>query len=762
MEYSTYDFDDLEPKFSPSELNDDWLEISGILPNPSVVLDIINTTEIVSPESFTDVINLLIPVALALRYIDLDIKGESTIRDEALNYLEKLMVESATSEYTTWCVGVGMSFFENVKAEDIRFFDAAQNILLDDRFEGTEEERMDLASIIAGESDKALPKGFVKDFAPLTSIEKLESSRKLVMESDVEGYLLNFARNLALVEDNNVDENIRLRAVINLEEILIPTLRMFGPKFDNITERARQSAWEYMEIQYPEFTSDITAIQTLAASIIDPIEQLLNSWIDEPSFRIERKRIKGLGSTILKGLRKGITNYDEIADIIGYRIVVKDNESLGVVINDIISAFKYKNGTYRIITDEFVVELGRQNNNHEENTEDSAAIVLNIQKANELYDKLGRPEKMLAGKPKESGFETVYLNFVIKKLGISTRVGTEIQIVTEKMLTSNKIGKAIIAVYKSNPSTKEDLRRAEEIANGVIRRAEVFTNGTRELAVKTQIRMLEFWPNLQNNYSKLYKVITANNTTLAIPHDLGEFSSKMKFSDNLSSLDLSLVVLPVSKVSEIEFRDIIQAEIPNWIIGETKLHNALRLAHKWHNGEKRRSGINHYEGHVLPLTLAYFLNIFARGEDISQEDLISILLHDSVEDAESIEESNKRKRIIHREFGTKVLESVLIQTKQTNHSHETSEELDANQSEKLGINNINIEIIKKSIDRSGSHIGDLTVGVTRGQIKASFVKYYLNSKKHYSKLFESNPISRAIWIATEELFEAVVSNMDIS
>ena len=94
MEYAAYGLSELKPTFSPSELNGDWLEFSGILPNPRAVLDIIYSTEIVSPESFNDVINLLIPIALALSYIDLDIIGERTIKDEALIYLEHLMMEN--------------------------------------------------------------------------------------------------------------------------------------------------------------------------------------------------------------------------------------------------------------------------------------------------------------------------------------------------------------------------------------------------------------------------------------------------------------------------------------------------------------------------------------------------------------------------------------------------------------------------------------------------------------------------------------------
>lgn len=748
-----------ENTFFPTELREDWLEPTGILPNANAVIDVLRATGVVSAETFSGIVDLLVPVALVEGHLHLDIEGEDSIREQARTHILGMMNDEVHGDKTVYATGICLSFLTNLRAEEKRFADAALDILTDDSFSGSDEERLEIARIIAGETDElALPDEFASGFTPMTSIEKVDASRELVMESDVEGFLLNFARNLVIVEDDKAHEGKRLRAAINLVEYLVPMTRMFGPSFRNISERGWQSAWGFIQGRSPEVVESISEIQGLARRTSRPTGELIQGWIDNTDARIVTSRVKDAGSTVLKRLRKGIGNFEDLADVLGFRIVAADEPDMEKVLKNILDAFKYKDGTYKLVTTDYIIELGRHVPDDVENVspDDESAIVLDIKQSSALFDLLGRPPKVLAGKPKDSGFETVYVNLIVRKKGSSIPLNVEIQVVTEEMLKSNKIGKAVVAVYKLNPSSAEDFRRAEDIMAGVSHRTDAFARGYHELALKTQIRMLEHWPEIDNNLAELYRVVSVGGKLVTIPKELENVIDHNVFSDKFQREATGLTILPVGHVTEAQFKAIIATEMPAWFAGKTALKDGLWYASKWHSAQKRGTGVNHYEGHILPLTLAYFLNLAARGEEVSQDDLVSMLLHDSLEDSK--DQYTQRERIIRSTFSEEVQSSVYIQTKPIKQSHESGVTIDTSQAEKLaGLKGSlgESEVLKKVIDRTGSHIGDLIFTIKSGVFKPKMHGYLLNSRKVYAKLFERDPISKGIWFALEDIFNYV-------
>lgn len=94
-------------------------------------------------------------------------------------------------------------------------------------------------------------------------------------------------------------------------------------------------------------------------------------------------------------------------------------------------------------------------------------------------------------------------------------------------------------------------------------------------------------------------------------------------------------------------------------MSEEALLQATRLAWKWHGAQTRRGKSAPYMSHLLQVQGL----VLEHGGGIEQA--IAALLHDALEDAESPADRKNREEVIESQFGSAVLDIVLVCTDTT-------------------------------------------------------------------------------------------------
>lgn len=85
----------------------------------------------------------------------------------------------------------------------------------------------------------------------------------------------------------------------------------------------------------------------------------------------------------------------------------------------------------------------------------------------------------------------------------------------------------------------------------------------------------------------------------------------------------------------------------------TRFDDGLHLAHEWHRTQVRKGKTTPYVAHLLGVCSL----VLEDGGD--EDEAIGALLHDAIEDAETVEEARRRAETIRERFGERVLRIVL-------------------------------------------------------------------------------------------------------
>ncbi|MES2971446.1 MAG: hypothetical protein V4702_03940 [Patescibacteria group bacterium] len=651
-----------------------------------------------------------------------------------------------------YAFGVALSVTENERYELSHLNQTADEVLelllASPHSELSDSEIMAVVSALAGYTHDAIPLKSAAKLIPKSSLEKVKSMRKLILQTDIEGFLINTAHNMAIVEDQLAASGLRLRAALNIIETLNPVLRMFGDGFEPFRIRARDGAGNFLAQNDPEMHDRIQKVRDLAARASEPalniFQQMANGY-----GQVVAGRPKSEVSFMMKSTRKNI-EIEDVADPLGYRVEAQTHAQMIQLVKSILDLFKTSKHA-KVETPKYTLSIGR--------TDGEPAIELDIANSKEFWEKLGQPENVQALSPTARGYQIVHINFIMKLKDGSDPLNIELQIGTAKMHKRNEQGESIVAIYKLGYDEDDDISPIISMRDHIQRRASGYIEGKRQLSMSTQLKLIELMPEWETSLSKLYSVLSYQNKVIAYSKKLRNCIDLATFSDELMATEASVLVAPIGYMDKDTFIGIVGSIEPTFVGDRSKLRQTLTLLEDWHKDDNlRRDGNRHFEGHILPVALSYFINRTAQGIKIDVDELVAIIAHDGIEDEEDLSKREAKRKIVKQRLGKTVYTLVDLLTKDPSLA---GDDADAEQAKRLAHADPKLRdlvLYMKVVDRFCSHTTDMEAAVAAPEEEAwqpRYSEYFNNSAKHFAEMFLENDQTRPLWLLCWDIFKAV-------
>jgi hypothetical protein len=721
-------------------------------PFTSRVLDILQKTNLLT-SGMQDAIATLALVRDAEQ--EMTGGGASTYDPGPIEKLRNLAPEY--DEHWSYALGIALSVVANEKYEESHLrrtaVEALDQLLAGNPSGINDSKIMAIVSAIEGDTMDPISLEVAAKLIPQPTVEKVASVRELILKTDIEAFVINTARNIAIVEDEAAPAGPRLRAAVNIIETLSPVLRMFGDGFEAFRIRARDSAGELLAKSDPETFAKIKAVHQLAERAREPVLTRLKALAGGDG-QVIGSRIKSDISHLVKSMRKDVP-IDHVADPLGYRIESPTQDHMVRLVSNIIATFqKVKHG--RIETPEYSLRIGR--------TDGEEAIELDVANASELWSKVGMPENAVVSGPRPSGYQTVHINFIMKFKDGSDPLNIELQIGTVKMHRKNQQGESVVSIFKLGRDPDTDIVPILTMLDHIQNRARDFIDGKRMLSMNTQLRLVQLMPEWKTPLSELITVMGIDGKLFGISKRLGDSIGVGDMSEELLAEKSAVLVGPMGCVDIDSFTRIVGSIEPNFVAEKSQLRQALTLLQDWHKADRRRDGNSHFEGHILPATLTYLINRAAQGLKVDEDELIAFIAHDGIEDEKKPSRRKRKRNIMRNLFSKKVYDLVDLLTKNPDLNGDAADAEQAMRLMHAESEYRDIVTYMKVIDRFCSHITDMEAALKKEHMEAAlkkehweqqYSKYFVNTTSYFTDIFMQNEHTRPLWLLCRDTFKAV-------